>query len=363
MLVRLLATALVAGLVALFPLTAEAAPAPAGLAHAQSLGAPTFVLERRHKKRKHKSRRHHRRKHRKGRRHVSPVVTTPSATPAPSEPAPAAEPDPAQQAAGACGSTTQKPDGSWWRCTFADDFSGTTLDTGKWTVTKTGSTAQHYNVDCLVDDSANVAVAGGTLRLSARRAPEPFTCDSPYGGFTTQWTGGMVTTGRKFAQAYGRYEIRAKFPDATVPGMHGALWLYPQEQTYGRWPASGEIDIAEHRTAMFDKAVPSLHYLRQQQDAWPTNWNCRVGDASAFHTYGLDWSPGSITITVDGQTCLQTTSWIAGNLLGDLLPGSAPFDKPFFLLLTQGRGVGQNSPVSQTPGQGTMEVDYVRVWK
>jgi beta-glucanase (GH16 family) len=231
-------------------------------------------------------------------------------------------------------------------------------------VTRTDQTGQHQNVDCLVDDPGNVAVADGTLRLTARRAGAPFTCDSPYGAFTTQWTGGMVTTGRKFAQAYGRYQIRAKFPDATVAGMHGALWLYPQEHSYGAWPASGEIDVAEHRTAMADKAVPTLHYLTPTltatADAFVTNWNCQV-DASAFHTYGLDWAPGSITITVDGQTCLQKVSWLASNLLGPL-SGDAPFDKPFFLLLTQGAGVGQNSPVSQTPSQGTMQVDYVRVW-
>ena len=359
MLARLLAPALVAGLLAFFPMTAEAAPAPAGLSGAAATAPGTFVVERRHKARKHHKRR--------APKTTAPTTTTKStattvtSTPTAAPATPSVTSDPVQDAAaGACGSTTTKADGSYWKCTFADDFSGTALDTTKWTVTRTDQTAQHQNVDCLVDSPDNVSVADGTLRLSARKADAPFTCASPRGAFTTQWTGGMVTTGRKFAQAYGRYEIRAKFPDATVAGMHGALWLYPQDLNYGAWPASGEIDIAEHRTAMADKAVPSLHYLSSGADAWVTNWNCTV-DASNFHTYGLLWAPGSITITVDGRPCLQKVSWLASNQLG-ALTGSAPFDKPFFLLLTQGAGVGGNSPVSQTPTQGTMQVDYVRVW-
>ncbi len=258
-----------------------------------------------------------------------------------------------------CGKETlTKADGTAWDCTFADDFSGRSLDTRKWTVTQTAATGNHYNVDCLVDSRRNVRVAKGTLRLSVRRLAEPMSCSSPFGAFTTEWTGGMVTTGRKFAQAYGRYEIRAAFPDATVPGMHGALWLYPQATTYGKWPASGEIDVAEHRTAMADRAVPTLHYLTGGADARTTNWNCRIGDASAFHTYLLEWSPSAITISYDGEQCLTTTSWAA-----DGLPLGAPFNKPFFLLLTQGRGVGGNSPTAQTPTSGTMQVDYVRVWQ
>ena len=284
-----------------------------------------------------------------------PVLAPPTASAAKAPKAPNAAPT----GDGPCGKlTVKKADGTAWQCTFADDFSGTALDTTKWTVTRTDLTGQHQNVDCLVDNQDNVQVAGGTLRLSVRKAAAPFSCASPYGAFDTEWTGGMVTTGRKFAQAYGRYEIRAAFPSATVPGMHGALWLYPQATNYGAWPGSGEIDVAEHRTAMADKAVPTLHYLTGGADALSTNWNCRIGDASAFHTYLLEWTPSAITISYDGKPCLRTAGWTA-----DGLPVGAPFDKPFFLLLTQGSGVGGNSPTAQTPTVGTMQVDYVRVWQ
>ncbi len=262
--------------------------------------------------------------------------------------------------AGRCGDAVpHRANGTPWRCTFADDFSGHELDHDRWTVGTTEGTGNHYGLDCLVDDPANVSVGGGVLRLSVRRLAEPMTCSSPFGNFSTRWTGGMVTTGRKFAQRYGRVEIRAAFPGASGPGMHGALWLYPQEQRYGRWPASGEIDVAEHRTLAPRYAVPTLHYGRLGADARETNWNCPIGDADAFHTYVLEWTPSAITITYDGRTCLHSTAW-AGPAGG---PGPRPFDQPFFLLLTQGRGAGVNSPDAATPSLGTMRVDHVRVWR
>ena len=259
-----------------------------------------------------------------------------------------------------CGAVVpHRSDGRPWSCTFADDFSGRTLDPDKWAVGATGETGNHYAVDCLVDDPRNVSVGDGVLRLSLRRLDKPVACPSPYGAFLTRWTAGMVTTSHRFAQRYGRVEIRAAFPAAKGPGMHGALWLYPQQETYGRWPASGEIDVAEHRTVEPDHAVPTLHYGRLGADARETNWNCRIGDASQFHTYVLEWTPSAITITYDGRTCLHSTAW-AGPDGG---PGGAPFDQPFFLLLSQGRGVGLNSPNGATPAVGTMQVDYVRVWQ
>jgi hypothetical protein len=42
----------------------------------------------------------------------------------------------------------------------------------------------------------------------------------------------------------------------------------------------------------------------------------------------------------------------------------APFDQPFFILLTQALGVGTNQfDPATTPLPATTSVDYVRVWK
>jgi beta-glucanase (GH16 family) len=256
-----------------------------------------------------------------------------------------------------CGLPLRKPDGSAWTCRFVDHFSGTRLNTASWTVQKSSNSAAAPALACWEDDPENVRVSGGSLHLTVRKKSAPFLCQSPWGDFTTQYTGGSISTWDKLEMTYGRYEIRAKFPTATVAGIHSALWLYPREMTYGPWPRSGEIDIAEYFTKYPDRAIPNIHYNDAGLDP-STNNQCYIRNPRMFHTYTVEWTPGLITIDYDRKRCLTHRIKAAS------LTGSAPFDKPFFLVLTQTLGIGQNPfNASTTPLPQTMEVDRVRVWK
>lgn len=209
------------------------------------------------------------------------------------------------------------------------------------------------NNDCWLP--TNVSVSGGALQLTTRR--EPTTCVKNDGTtFEATHTSGSVSTYRKFDQAFGRWEIRARFPQATVPGAQGALWLWPST-TVGTWPGSGEIDIAEFYSQYPDRAIPYLHYVSATSDPTVTNNYCMVNKPSEFHTYVLEWFPGRIKITFDGKTCIDHT-------IDPALPltGSAPFDKPYFINLSQMLGQGGNAPSEATPAVMTTEVDWVRVW-
>ena len=70
----------------------------------------------------------------------------------------------------------------------------------------------------------------------------------------------MVGTKGKFSQTYGRFEVRAKWPTADTSGIHGGFWMYPVENVYGRWPESGEIDVAEWWSSRPRLSLPSLHF-------------------------------------------------------------------------------------------------------
>ena len=195
--------------------------------------------------------------------------------------------------------------------------------------------------------------------MTARKESAPFVCNSPFGDFTTEYTGGMISTWGKFAQTYGRFEIRAKFPATSIPGLQSALWLWPQNTTkYGSWPASGEIDIAETYSLYPDRAIPYIHYLEAVPDPNVTNNFCMITDLGAFHTYVAEWTPQTITIEYDGQVCLIDDWKPAPPLLKP-----APFDQPFIVVLTQALGSGNNAfDSATTPLPATTEIDYVRVW-
>ena len=223
----------------------------------------------------------------------------------------------------------------------------------------TAASGFHSGPECFVDSPNNTSVANGVLTLTVRKEATPFTCASPSGAYTTQYTSEQVATYGTFAQAYGRFEVRAKVPNTPIPGLQESFWLWPQNQVkYGAWPLSGEIDIAEMYSWVNDRAIPFVHY-NNYLDPNVTNNYCMIADLGQFHTYAVEWTPQSLTIIYDGQTCL-VDNW--NPMAPQVKP--APFDQPFIVALTQLLGVQNNAfDPTTTPLPASTQVDYVRVWK
>jgi beta-glucanase (GH16 family) len=264
------------------------------------------------------------------------------------------------------GPTLYKADGTQWKCTFDDEFNGTSVDTSKWNVMTELTGAPVNNPACYTSSANNVSESGGYLNLTARKEAAPFSCPLPGGkSFTTQYTAGEIASNGKFSQTYGRFAVRASFPASVIGGLQSSLWLYPTTSIYGAWPLSGEIDIAEEYSTYPDRAIPYLHYNYDPTTVnTSTNTNvvtnnyCMITDVNAFHEYAVEWTTSTITILFDGQVCMVDHPSALG------LTGIAPFDQPFFMILTQALGIGGNAfdPVN-TPLPATTRVDYMRVWK
>ncbi len=252
-------------------------------------------------------------------------------------------------------------DTAYWRCTFSDDFNGTTLDSSKWVPQRTDYSGYTSGpTACFVDSPNNISVSDGTLKLTARKEDAPFTCaDGTPASFRTQYTSGMVSTYGRFSQAYGRFEVRAKISSASVPGLHTAFWLWPDDTSkYGGWPQSGEIDFAELYSEYSDRAIPYIHYNPATPDPNVSAYNCVIGNPADFHTYAVEWTTTQIKVIYDGRTCL-VDNWNPAAPLSK----PAPFDQPFMLALTQALGVASNQfDPATTPLPATTTVDYVRVW-
>lgn len=234
------------------------------------------------------------------------------------------------------------------------------MDLNKWLVQRTDYSGFSNQHECFYDDPRNVSVSGGFLNLTVRYDPVAQPC-ATIGD--THYSGGMITSYGKFAQKYGRFEFRAKFPSSYIngqptPGLQSALWLWPQNQSiYGAWPGSGEIDVAEYYSPFPDRAIPYLHYTPINNSFQETNNYCYVANADTqFHDYVLEWTENRIKILYDGVACIGTP-WQS------TLGGTAPFDQPFFMSLTQGLGWWDNGPTPNTQLPATMQVDHVKVWK
>lgn len=251
-----------------------------------------------------------------------------------------------------CGSAVYyKASGSRWRCSFADDFNGTAFNTSKWRVITSWQADWGRRTDCFVNSKNNLSVGNGVLKLTTRRGLAPFSCGPASRRYTATATSVTLSTFGKYSQRYGRVQIRARFPYSKVPGLQSALWMWPVDPRGAMLGLDGEIDIAEYYSKYWDRVIPYLHYPTSfLSPSQATNNYCMVWGAWNWHTYVLEWTPEAIVIKYDNKVCLRKNS------------GGSPFNKSYFMSLTQSLGVGKNAPVSQTPKSATMQVDYVRMW-
>jgi Glycosyl hydrolases family 16 len=326
---------------------AEAVSERAGgrMSNAGGKGKATACAKAKRMKKSKRAKRKRRKACRRPAASIPPRPTDPSAVPPPD----------------ACGARIPDGEGGYWQCTLTEGFGGAGLDPSRWLAQRTDTSGyQNGPTACFVDDPDNISVSDGTLKLTARKEAEPFTCQSPFGDFETEYTSGMVSTWDRFSQAFGRFEIRAKISDAQVKGLQSALWLWPDDATrYGPWPASGEIDIAEMFSQYPDRAIPYIHYEQTEESGHVTNTSCLIADLDEFHTYAVEWTATGIRVLFDDQTCLVHL-WNPESPL----VSPQPFDQPFLVVLTQALGIGTNEfDPATTPLPATTEVDYVRVWK
>jgi beta-glucanase (GH16 family) len=262
---------------------------------------------------------------------------------------------PARGTSDACGPRPRKADGSYWSCSLADNFSGTQLNRSVWMPQTAGyATGTPEAWACYLDDPSVLAVRDGALRLTLRQLPESIACHGDQNA-RTPYVAGMVSTYRIFSQQYGRFEARIKNTATTMPGLHEAFWLWPDDRySSGDWPAAGEIDISETYSRYYDLSVPYLHYTHDDNGGPKPGVNTAedcMAKRGVYNTYTLEWTATRLEILVNGTTCLVNTS------------GDPAFRKPYIVALTQAIGGAGNEYDGSAPLPATMTVDYVKVWK
>jgi len=224
------------------------------------------------------------------------------------------------------------------RLTFADEFDGTTLDTGKWrTALPWGSRTNPGNGELQYYGDDNVTVSGGSLHLQARR--------QAVGGMA--YTSGAVNTAAAFSQRYGRFEARVKLPAGR--GFWPAFWLLHTPDGKA-WPWPPEVDIFENLGQDPSQLYTTVHYRDGGALAQQGGGTRAVNFATGFHVVALDWSPGLLVWSVDGREVFRATVGVP--------------DVPMYVILNL--AVGGNwpgSPDATTPFPAEMLVDYVRIYQ
>lgn len=194
-------------------------------------------------------------------------------------------------------------------------------------------------------DAANVSIAEhqdeSVLMIVAREA-------SP-----GEYTSARLTTEDKFSVRYGKVIGRIKLPEGQ--GLWPAFWMLGDNIDEISWPGSGEIDIMELVGHKPSETFHTIHYVNA--DLSYTNNGRTYTNATKFsenfHEFELDWTPDSLTFSVDGN--------IAHSVM--ITDDMKEFQRSMHLLLNVAVG-GRlpGSPDSTTVFPQTMYVDYIRVY-
>ncbi|KAF9075488.1 concanavalin A-like lectin/glucanase domain-containing protein [Rhodocollybia butyracea] len=281
---------------------------------------------------------------------------------------------------------------------FEDDFSSGALDTSIWKRTVELGGFGNGEFQAMTNLDENLKVQNGNLYIIPTLTSQDIGAQNVFGGYkydlgsdctTTNETAcsvtsdnstntvvppvqsAMISTNGTHSITYGRVQVRAKIPRGDW--LWPAIWMLPQNNTYGQWPLSGEIDIMEARGNDASYPAQGFNFVRSSLNYSPLQtlltemfgwWSMKRGGFNEdFHTYTLEWSPSWMRLYVDSRLqsmldfSLKSSSqsfWSRGKYPSVAQNGegeevavqdiwganswSAPFDQEFYLILSVAAG-------------------------
>jgi len=238
-------------------------------------------------------------------------------------------------------------DGSHWKPILNDGFGGTTLDASHW------ATCYYWSATTCTNASTHelelytprgVSLSDGELHLTARH--EPATADD---GTHFDYTSGMISSARPdrtmFSFRYGYVETRARIPAGA--GFWAAFWLLPTSRL-----SLPEVDVFEIVGYQPNVVLEFTHWLAASGKQQFGNAAALSASVGAWHVYGLDWEPSSLTWYVDGRKVWTMNA-----------PGAVPQQDMMLIADLAVGGPYATAPSAATAFPSAMRVDYVKVWQ
>ena len=222
-----------------------------------------------------------------------------------------------------------------WQRDWQDDFSKP-VEEGGWTRYGWAWQAPEHGGMGRYQQS-NVYSADGVLHVQ----------NQYHGG---AWTSGGISSGDNFATGGGRWEVRARFPDAKGFGYVFLLW--PKSE---RWPP--EVDFAEGRAR--DPSIMGTYHWGSASDHKQNNQFLRQPDLTDWHTYGaiIDPDAGTISYTFDGQPWYTLKNVPVSNeimWLGIQTGAQDPNGST-----ARSESIDDARPGALTPAVASMQIDWV----
>lgn len=233
-----------------------------------------------------------------------------------------------------------------WKLVWSDEFDGAKAsapDAKKWTYDVGANGWGNHELENYTNSRENSFLDGeGHLVIRAIKTNDGY-------------TSARLKTKGLYSVAYGRIAARLKLPKGQ--GIWPAFWMLGDDIDTAGWPKCGEIDVMEFIGKSPDTAYFTLHGPGYSGGGGLSK-AVPLPDPAAFHTYGIEWAPESLTFLLDDQPVRTLTP-------KDLPAGTKwVFDHPHFLLLNLAVGGGwPGNPDATTTFPQDYLIDWVRAWQ
>ena len=250
--------------------------------------------------------------------------------------------------------TTRATPASARQLVWSDEFGGSAGSpplSAKWTANVGDYGAADGEQEQYTNSPSNAQLDGnGHLQVIARAAPAPDAAGRRY-------TSAELQTQGLFSARYGLVEARMQLPRGT--GLWPAFWMLGDNIDKVSWPNCGEIDIMEALDGDPLTVHGTIHGPDGSSDGYAIgNQTTATSSLTAgYHTYGVQWTPDSISFLLDGKAYATVTR-------AQLPKGQHwVFDQPFHLLLNLAVGRWAGPPTTSTSFPAMLLVDWVRVYQ
>jgi beta-glucanase (GH16 family) len=222
-----------------------------------------------------------------------------------------------------------------WLLTFDDEFNGADIDFIHWTPHDPTGHERHRELQAYLPE--NIRFSEGAAHLIARREK------ANYDGRLRIFTSGTMTTVGLFAQTYGRFEIRCRFPQG--PGLEAKFSLEPVPT--GELPSIDVVNVfgGDPDTARFANHWGDEMTERSYSGSWA------IGKpVDEFHVYAVEWDAQKIVWFIDGRERFRSIEGMPR--------------QPMYLALSLAVG-GEvaRAPREETQFPASFDIDYVRIYK
>jgi len=224
---------------------------------------------------------------------------------------------------------------------WQDNFGGNLKDQQAYTLTSNGEQEAYVGPGFQGQGDHDLginpfSVSNGVLTITAAQTP----ADDLHAAYGLAYTSGVLNTLGTFEQKYGYFEVRAALP-ATAQGTWPAFWMLPSP-----FHPNAEGDIFEALGA-----TPNVDYRRAFGGDGSTETlfdNALKIDPTGFHTYGMLWTPSTVSFYLDGIEVLSG-------------PTPSTWTTPMSLILNMAvGGFGGTPNPADFPAQ--YKVDYVHAF-